>query len=72
VGAKGRLEGLAGVRRVVDTGRQAHLELEAGADVQQVMRDILDRVEVHAVKLDEPHIEEIYLQKVGGAAGGEP
>jgi ABC-2 type transport system ATP-binding protein len=64
-GAAGRLEGIAGVQACDDSGRHARLRLEAGADAQRVMRAIFDRVEVDSVRLDEPHIEDIYLEKVG-------
>ena len=64
-GAPGRLQNIPGVRDLQDTGRQARLLLEAGADSQRVIRTLLDRVEVHAVRIDEPHIQEIYLEKVG-------
>jgi ABC-2 type transport system ATP-binding protein len=64
-GAPGRLQDIPGVRHTQDTGRQARLLLEAGADSQRVIAALLDRVEVHAVRIDEPHIQEIYLEKVG-------
>jgi ABC-2 type transport system ATP-binding protein len=64
-GTSGALTGLPGVRRCEDTGRVARLELEPDADAQVVIRSLLDRVEVQAVKLDHPHIEDIYLEKVG-------
>ncbi len=66
-GAPGRLQDIPGVRDLQDTGRQARLLLEAGADSQRVIRTLLDRVEVHAVRIDEPHIQEIYLEKVGAS-----
>lgn len=64
-GAAGTLAGVPGVRRCEDTGQEARLELEPDTDAQVVIRALLDRVEVQAVKLDHPHIEEIYLEKVG-------
>jgi len=51
-GSPGALAGLPGVRRCEDTGQEA----------------LLDRVEVQAVRLEHPHIEEIYLEKVGHQA----
>jgi ABC-2 type transport system ATP-binding protein len=66
-GAPGRLAGLPGVRHVDDRGRQARLALEPGANVQVLMRAVLDRVEATGMRLDEPHIEEIYLDRVGAA-----
>jgi len=66
-GHAGRLEGIPGVQACDDGGRHARLRLEAGVDAQRVMRAIFDRVEVDSVRLDEPHIEDIYLEKVGAA-----
>ena len=66
-GDAGQLDGIAGVRECTDTGHEARLQLEANADAQQVMRALLDRVVVRGVRLDEPRIEEIYVEKVGHA-----
>jgi ABC-2 type transport system ATP-binding protein len=66
-GAPGRLHDIPGVRHSQDTGRQAKLLLEDGADSQRVIRALLDRVEVCSVRIDEPHIQEIYLEKVGAS-----
>jgi ABC-2 type transport system ATP-binding protein len=75
LGSQGRLMGLSGVRQVDDRGRHARLALEPGATVHALMRTVLDRVDVVGMRLDEPHIEEIYLEKVGAvrpaAAGVE-
>jgi ABC-2 type transport system ATP-binding protein len=65
VGPSGLLRGIPGVQECADTGRLARLQLEPGADAQRVIRAVLDRVEVRMVKLDEPRIEDIYLEKVG-------
>jgi len=35
------------------------------------MRAIFDRVEVSSVRLDEPRIEDIYLEKIGGSRVAE-
>jgi len=67
VGQRDRLTDIPGVLASYDTGRQARLQLAPGADAQAVMRAAFDRVEVRTVRLDEPHIEEIYLEKVGAA-----
>ena len=64
-GAAGRLDGLPGVQVCDDSGRQARLRLAPGADAQRVMRAVFDRVDVDSVRLDEPRIEDIYLEKVG-------
>ena len=43
VGPRDRLAGIGGVRACHDTGRQARLQLEPGADAQQVMRAVRSR-----------------------------
>lgn len=58
------LQHIPGVQVCDDGGRDARLRLESGADPQAVMRAILDRVEVSAIRLDEPRIEEIYLETI--------
>ena len=70
-GASGRLERIPGVQACDDSGRDARLRLESGADAQAVMRAIFDRVEVSSVRLDEPRIEDIYLEKIGGSRVAE-
>jgi ABC-2 type transport system ATP-binding protein len=63
----GRLNGIPGVQACDDGGREATLRLEADADPQRVMRAVLDRVEAASIRLDEPHIEDIYLEVVGAS-----
>jgi ABC-2 type transport system ATP-binding protein len=63
----GLLRGIAGVQACADGGRQAKLRLEDAADPQRVMSSVLERVEVRSMRLDEPHIEDIYLEVVGGS-----
>jgi len=70
-GAAGRLDKIPGVQACDDSGRDARLRLESGADAQRVMRAIFDRVEVNSVRLDEPRIEDIYLEKVGSSRVAE-
>ncbi len=74
-GTAGALASVPGVRRCEDAGQEARLEPDA--DAQAVIRSLLDRVEIQAVRLDHPHIEEIYLEKVGhrnrsGGRAGRP
>jgi len=66
-GGPGRLQGVPGVQACDDGGREARLRLEPTADPQRVMRTIFDRVEVSSIRLDEPHIEDIYLETVGAS-----
>jgi ABC-2 type transport system ATP-binding protein len=63
-GEPGRLTQIPGVQSCDDGGREARLRLEADADPQRAMRAILDRVEVSSMRLDEPRIEDIYLETI--------
>src|SRR5262245_56879846 len=60
----GKLNGIPGVQSCDDHGREVRLRLDPAADAQRVMRAVLDRVQVSSIRLDEPHIEEIYLETV--------
>ncbi|MFQ5741608.1 MAG: ABC transporter ATP-binding protein, partial [Acidobacteriota bacterium] len=64
-GAPGVLKDLPGVREVNDSGREARLRLEKDADSQALLRALLDRAQVRSFRLEEPHIEDIYIEKVG-------
>jgi len=64
-GGPGRLTEIRGVQRCDDSGREVRLRLAPDANPQEVMRAVLDRVEVASVRLDEPRIEDIYLETVG-------
>ncbi len=66
-GGPGRLNEIPGVLACDDGGRDARLQLAPDADAQRVMRAVLDRVEVASMQLDEPHLEDIYLEVVGAA-----
>jgi len=59
------LAGLSGVREVRDSGRSASLLMEPSADPQEVLRQLLDRVTVRSYSLEEPSVEDIFLDKVG-------
>jgi ABC-2 type transport system ATP-binding protein len=61
----GRLGGLPGVQACDDSGRLTRLQLAATADPRLVMRAVLDRIGVASMRLDEPHVEDIYLQAIG-------
>ncbi|UCF38449.1 MAG: DUF4162 domain-containing protein, partial [Acidobacteriota bacterium] len=64
-GQQGGLESIQGVRSVQDTGRLARLLMEPGADSQEILRQVIDRVTIRSFRLEVPHIEEIYIEKVG-------
>ena len=63
-GEPGRLTQIPGVQSYDDGGREARLRLEPDADPQRAMRAILERVEVSSMRLDEPRIEDIYLETI--------
>ncbi len=71
-GPHSALEGLPGVRQVHDSGQGARLQMQRDASSQDILRKLLDRVEVRSFLLEEPRLEEIYLEKVGGAASAIP
>ena len=64
-GGGGPLTDLPGVRRGEDTGQEARLELDPGADPQAVIRTVVNRVAIGAVRLEHPSLEDIYLERVG-------
>jgi len=66
-GQGGDFRDLPGVVSVQDSGRKARLRLAPGADSQELLKALVERVRVRAFRLEEPHIEEIYLQAVGAA-----
>ena len=68
LGQGGALGTIPGVRRAEDSGHEARLELQPDADAQAIIRALLDRVQVQAVRLEHPRLEEIYLEKVGQGA----
>jgi ABC-2 type transport system ATP-binding protein len=66
-GGAGRLQQIPGVQACDESGREARLRLEPGESPQKIMRSVLDRVDVSAMRLDEPHIEDIYLETIAGS-----
>lgn len=59
------LQGIPGIEKVDNMGRKASLQIRKGADPQAILRALLDRVAIHSFRLQEPHIEEIYVEKLG-------
>jgi len=64
-GPPGALDDLPGITQVHDSGRSARLQMVPGADTQQIVRTLLDRVQLHAFSTEQPSIEEIFLDHVG-------
>ncbi len=64
-GPPGALKDLDGVREVRDSGRTASLLLADTGASQDVLRQLVDRVQVRSFELAEPSVEDIFLDKVG-------
>ena len=60
------LSQLPGLRRVNDAGKQAELFLEEGADAQEVLKALVQRLQVRRFDLREPSLHEIFVAAVGG------
>ena len=67
-GAPDALDDLPGITQVHDSGRSARLQMAADADTQQIVRALLERVQLHAFSTEQPSIEEIFLEHVGQGA----
>lgn len=65
-GTAGALEGAPGVASVNDYGQYAELRLAAGADTQDVLRGLLDRVKVRRFEAHQASLHEIFRRRVGG------
>jgi ABC-2 type transport system ATP-binding protein len=60
----GKLAHVAGVQQCDDTPTGSRLQLALSADPQRVMRDVLDFVPASSIRLDEPRIEDIYVEMI--------
>jgi ABC-2 type transport system ATP-binding protein len=67
-GKPGCLKNLPGVLQVSDSGRSARFRLEKGADTQELLRELMARTNIESFVVEEPHLEDIYLEKVGHSA----
>lgn len=64
-GEANNLEGLPGVQEVSHSGKRARFRLRSEGDSQELLRALIQRVEIRSFRVDEPYIEEIYIEKVG-------
>lgn len=62
------LSGLPGVARVNDSGKQAELTLESGADSQEILARLVGKVTVRRFDIREPSLHEVFVRAVGGDA----
>ena len=64
-GKTGEFDGLPGVLSVSDSGRTARFRMEKGADTQLLLGELMKRTRLDSFIVDEPHLEDIFLEKVG-------
>jgi len=60
------LRTLPGVRRVNDSGKQAEILMEPGADPQEILAGLVGRVAVRRFDLRDQSLHEIFIRMVGG------
>lgn len=56
---------LAGVSRVNDSGKQAELYLEEGVDPQDILGQLVGKINIRRFDLREPSLHEIFVRAVG-------
>lgn len=59
------LEGLPGVLELRDAGKSAELTLDPGADTQEILRLLVERVEVQRFDTSDLSLREIFIRHVG-------
>ena len=60
------LRNLPGVRRVNDSGKQAELFMQEGADPQAILAALVGKVDVRRFDLRDPSLHEIFIRTAGG------
>ena len=60
------LKNLPGVRRVNDSGKQAELLLDEGADPQQILASLVGQVTIRRFDIRDASLHEIFVKAVGG------
>jgi len=64
------LRHLGGVRRISDHGQYVEVQLEPGADPQELLRRAVETgIRIHRFELIEPSLREIFLERAGGKTG---
>ncbi|MFH0946400.1 MAG: ATP-binding cassette domain-containing protein [Planctomycetota bacterium] len=64
------LRNLEGVRRVNDSGKQAELLLEEGADPQRILAQLVGKLTIRRFDTREASLHEIFVKAVGEQANG--
>jgi ABC-2 type transport system ATP-binding protein len=60
----GKLAQVSGVQQCEDTPTGSRLQLAPAADPHRVMRDVLDFVPASSIRMDEPRLEDIYVEMI--------
>jgi ABC-2 type transport system ATP-binding protein len=68
---EGGLEGLEGVEKVTDFGREQELRLARGMDPQQIMRMVMERTRVQRFEVAKPSLHDIFVRIAGPGAREE-
>jgi ABC-2 type transport system ATP-binding protein len=64
------LDSLPGIRRVSDSGKQAELFMEEGADPQKILSSLVGKVDIRRFDLREPSLHEIFIRTAGDPSHG--
>jgi ABC-2 type transport system ATP-binding protein len=67
-GGRARLEGLNGVEKITDFGQIQELRLAAGADSQDIVKQIMARTRVASFEMATPTLYDIFLRIAGPEA----
>lgn len=59
------LKGSHQVQKIDDYGNYAEIQLQDGAQTQEVMKEVVSRVQVYKLELMTPSLNEIFIQEVG-------
>ena len=60
------LRNLKGVRRINDAGKTAELFLDDGTDPQEILREMMSRLQIRRFDIREPSLHEVFVRAVGG------
>ncbi len=61
------LRQIPGLKRLNDSGKHAEIVVNASVDPQDVLRFLIDRIQIRGFVVREPSLHEIFIRAVGGA-----
>ncbi len=70
-GGSAAMQGIAGVEKVVDYGREQELRLAKGADPQRIMQAVMERTRVQHFEVAKPSLHDIFIRIAGPQAREE-